>query len=116
MTNLFLPLVDWNWGIIGTIFMFAVFLAPLVEEMVFRMAAFQLFFHIEGIKPWKVIMLSSLAFGLIHVIGTFDFVQLPYYAGLGAVLGFFYYRSKNIAVPIVIHMLLNALVTITMFI
>jgi hypothetical protein len=30
MTYLFLPLVDWNWGIIGSIFMFAVFLGLVV--------------------------------------------------------------------------------------
>jgi hypothetical protein len=30
MTYMFLPLVDWNWGIIGSIFMFAVFLGLVV--------------------------------------------------------------------------------------
>ncbi len=35
MTNLFLPLVDWNWGIIGTIFMFAVFLGLIVVLLIF---------------------------------------------------------------------------------
>lgn len=30
MINLFLPLVDWNYGIIGAIFMFVVFLGLVV--------------------------------------------------------------------------------------
>ncbi len=30
MAYLFLPLVDWNWGIIGSIFMFLVFLGLVV--------------------------------------------------------------------------------------
>ena len=30
MINLFLPLFDWNYGIIGTVFMFAVFLGLIV--------------------------------------------------------------------------------------
>lgn len=34
MTSLFLPLVDWNWGIIGTIFMFAVFLILIIVLLV----------------------------------------------------------------------------------
>jgi len=96
--------------------LFAVFLAPLVEEMVFRMATFQLLYRYKDIKPWMVIVISSLLFGLIHVVSTLDFIQIFYYAGLGMVLGFFYHKSKNIAVPIAIHMLLNAFVTITMIV
>lgn len=98
-----------------SLIIFAVFLAPLVEEMVFRMATFQILNRYTSLNHWLIIILSSLAFGLIHVVSTLDFVQLPYYAGLGLLLGFFYYKSKNILVPITIHMLLNAFVTITMF-
>ena len=35
MTTLFLPLFDWNWGIIGAAFMFAVFLALVIVLLVF---------------------------------------------------------------------------------
>ncbi len=35
MAYLFLPLVDWNWGIIGAAFMFAVFLGLVVVLLAF---------------------------------------------------------------------------------
>ncbi len=94
---------------------FAVFLAPLVEELVFRMAGFNLILKIKDVKPWVVITITSFMFGLIHVLGSFDFEQIFYYAGLGVVLGIFYWKSKNIMVPIIVHMMLNAFVTYTMF-
>jgi membrane protease YdiL (CAAX protease family) len=109
-------LLSGSWFDKFSLVMFAVFLAPLVEEMVFRMATFNLLFSSAKLKPWTVIVISSLLFGLIHVAGTLDFIQIFYYAGLGMVLGYFYYKSKNIAVPIAIHMLLNAIVTVTMFV
>ncbi len=35
MTSLFLPLANWDWGIIGAIFMFVVFLALVVVLLIF---------------------------------------------------------------------------------
>lgn len=98
-----------------SLIMFAVFLAPMVEEMIFRMSLFSFLMRYKKIKPWLIILITSFIFGFIHVMGAFDLEQIFYYAGLGAVLGFFYYKSKNIFVPIVIHMLLNAFATFSMF-
>ena len=94
---------------------FAVFLAPIVEEMVFRMAIFKFLEKGYFSKPWLKILISSSVFGFIHVMGAFDFEQIFYYIGLGAVLGAFYHKTDNIIVPIIVHMLLNGFVTITMF-
>jgi len=95
--------------------LFAVLLAPFVEEVMFRLAAFRLLKHIPGIPIWIVILLSSLLFGSIHVLGD-DWIQILYYAGLGIILGFIYHKSNNIIAPIAVHMVFNAFVTITMFI
>lgn len=94
--------------------LFAVVFAPFVEEMMFRLAGFQLLKRIPGIPMWGVIVITSLLFGMIHVLGD-DIVQIVYYAGLGIVLGTVYYKSNNIIVPIVVHMIFNIFVTISMF-
>lgn len=93
---------------------FAVFLAPMVEEMVFRFGGFGLMKSFSVTHPVLIITLTSILFGLIHV-STGDFEQIFYYLAMGVVLGTLYYKSNNIIVPIGAHMLLNAFVTVTMF-
>ncbi len=57
------------------------------------------------------IIISSLAFGFVHVASG-DFIQIIYYAFLGIVLGIIYLVSKkNIYVPIFVHFLINLMVT-----
>ncbi len=94
---------------------FAGFLAPLVEENLFRLSGFYYFRKIKNIPDWAVITITSLLFGLIHVLGD-DIIQIIYYAALGAVLGTIYHKSKNILVPIIVHMIFNLFVTALMFI
>lgn len=108
-------LLEGGWFAQMSLVLFAVFLAPMVEEMVFRMAMFKHLMKFPNMKPWLIIVISSFIFGFIHVMGAFDLEQIFYYAGLGAVLGVMYYKSKNIIVPTVIHMLLNGFVTLSMF-
>lgn len=94
---------------------FAVILAPIVEELVFRKAVFGVLGNGKKIPPFLVIILSSIIFGLIHVLGD-NLVQITTYAMLGGVLGSLYFISKGkIIVPIVVHMAFNLFVTITMF-
>ncbi|MCK5761959.1 MAG: CPBP family intramembrane metalloprotease [Candidatus Izimaplasma sp.] len=109
------------------LFAFAVLLVPLVEELVFRKAIFDMF-HFkfgedDGSKKAKLlnitsttiaVMISSFAFGFIHIM-SFEleaFLQIIYYSGLGVVLGVLYLLSnKNILVPVTVHFLLNLMVT-----
>jgi len=94
--------------------LFSVIGAPIVEEMVFRFAGFRLFRPLRHKVPtWVVIIVTSLLFGYIHVMSD-DLVQIIYYAGLGAALGIMYANTKNLLVPIGVHMLWNGFVTITM--
>ncbi len=110
-----------------SLFIFAVMLAPLVEELVFRKAIFGIFDFKNPYEKGKLkyivhkvlvsgiaIFISSLVFGLIHVT-TGDFVQIIYYSGLGVILGVFYIiGNKNIYVPIIVHFLINLMVTLLM--
>ena len=79
------------------------FLAPFVEELVFRKGFIDLFSRRVGIIGG--LLLSSLLFGLLHVLLDLDrlYMILPY-ALSGMVLGFIYFFSnKNIFVPIFVH-------------
>lgn len=98
-----------------TLVLFAVIFAPVVEESLFRLAGFRLFKKIHNIPIWAVILITSLFFGAIHVLGD-NPIQIIYYAALGIILGVIYHKSNNIIAPIVVHMLFNGFVTLTMFI
>lgn len=79
------------------------FLAPFVEEMVFRKSFVDIFARRFGVV--LAILLSSLLFGLLHVLLDLDrlYMLLPY-AVSGLVLSFIYFFSnKNIFVPIMVH-------------
>lgn len=94
----------------------SVLLAPIVEEIVFRYAGFELVkkFNVnKKVYPYVVIMITSLMFGAIHIFGD-NPLQALFYCSLGAVLGFFYYKSDNIIVPISIHLLWNLFGVMTM--
>ena len=83
---------------IPTIISVAIF-APLIEEFVFR-------YSIETlIKNDKVFLLvSSIAFGVLHGIGIITIL----YVLIGLLLGIIYLKfKKNIAAPIIIHFLNN---------
>lgn len=96
----------------GAVFMFisAVILGPICEELVFRKAFFDI---IE--KPEIAIVISSLVFGSIHIfssIGMYSALEIflmtvPYVAS-GVALGYVYIRAKkNIWIPIIVHTLSN---------
>lgn len=79
---------------------------PIVEELVFRKAAFQLIERKFG--PIVAIVGSGLIFGLMHVLAYFDFIQSIPYIAMGLVFGFVYYRAKkNIYVTIGVHFINN---------
>ncbi len=90
-------------------------LGPIVEELVFR-GAIQ-----GGLEKLKVprllcVVVAGTLFGLIHVIGAGDFVQLPSYLITGLAFGFIYYRSENIYVPISVHIIWNCISTWSVYI
>ena len=57
------------------------------------------------------VLLSSLAFGLVH-FSPRDFPQL---SALGVLLGFSYVRSRNLLTPILIHGAWNGTVLVILF-
>ena len=89
-----------------------VLLAPVIEEVVFR-------FTVMGqskLNPTVALILSSVLFGLIHVVSAGDYIYVIPYLTMGLALGYVYKRSQNIWYPIGVHFLQNLLSTLLIFI
>lgn len=89
--------------------------APIFEEMVFRKALDKL------IKPkWLFILLSGLSFGLLHVLGSYtsalDFLYIVPYGAMGCSFAYLLTKTKNITLPIIIHMLHNTILVLVQII
>lgn len=97
---------EFPWIIVLT----AIFLAPLVEELVFRLALFNIFKN-----KVLAICVSVLLFGLIHVLISGDIINILPYLVMGSVFSLAYYLSKNIWVSIGIHFINNLISVILMF-
>ena len=87
----------------------AVFIGPIIEELVFRKALFGL------IKNDKLALLAStIIFGLIHVVGETSIQEalvngIAYFV-MGFVFGYIYLKSeRNIVVPTLVHILNNGI-------
>ncbi len=103
-----------------SLILFAGFLAPIVEEIVFRKGLWDVFEKPLGFIG--AIILNSFFFGFIHIIAdiSLDSMQLlnivPYF-GMGLVISLIYYYSgKIIFVPIFVHMAYNMFALIAMFV
>ena len=82
---------------------------PVVEEVVFREAVLGNLLR-DGMRPWLAILLSALVFGLIHV----NPIQIPFALLIGIILGLLYYKTGNILLPAIVHILNNTLSVIEM--
>ncbi|MGL5295429.1 MAG: lysostaphin resistance A-like protein [Culicoidibacterales bacterium] len=89
-----------------------VFLAPFVEEIVFR------YLLIRGLKRFVPIgvaaTISIVLFALIHVLEAGDFINIIPYLALGAGLTIAYVRTDNIMVAIAIHFIQNFIAILVM--
>lgn len=82
---------------------------PVVEEVVFREAVLGNLLR-GRMRPWLAILLSSLVFGLVHL----NPIQIPFATLVGFILGLLYYKTGNIVLPAIVHILNNSLSVIEM--
>ena len=90
--------------------------APVVEELVFRKG----FFSVIKNK-WVALVVSSLMFSLMHVLGETTLagfiINLVVYGSMGAAFGFIYiYNKKNIYPVILVHALSNLIAVVIFYI
>ncbi|MGN7839918.1 CPBP family glutamic-type intramembrane protease [Stenotrophomonas sp. 22385] len=94
--------------------LFAIVLAPAYEELLFRRVLFGRLW--QAGRPWLGMLLSSLAFALVHEVpgtsanGPWEIAQLwLVYGGMGAAFAWLYQRTGTLWAPIVAHALNNAI-------
>ena len=89
--------------------------APLFEEMLFRRS-------IRGFinNKWIFIISSGFFFGLLHVIGSYksslDFLYVIPYGAMGSCFAYLYYKTDNITLPIIVHMMHNTILVLSQII
>lgn len=88
----------WIWPMV---FVLAVIIAPVVEELVFRAGIFR---FLQGrFSMTAAVLISSVLFGLVHG----HFMSLPGLTMVGVALAIAYHRTGDIRVPIIFHALFN---------
>ena len=85
---------------------YVIFLAPLLEELVFRGVIYS-YLEKSGIKPGLIILITGLAFGIVH----FNLVQSTYACILGIFLGFLRYKYRSIKITVLTHAMINLMGT-----
>ncbi|EAF3288841.1 CPBP family intramembrane metalloprotease, partial [Listeria monocytogenes] len=89
-----------------------VFIAPVAEELFYRgllMKFIGRFFQIDKkLKKWITLVIVSMVFAASHS-SYFLSVDFILYFSLGLILGLSYWKTQRIEVPIIIHILNNAL-------
>lgn len=87
------------------------FLAPMIEEMIFRKAFFDAFN-----KKWVFILVSSLVFGSLHVVlsltSPWDLLYIIPYTALGMSFAFTMAKTNNVFPSMLVHMFHNTSLTI----
>jgi len=98
--------------------LFAVVLGPIFEEMVFRVAIFR---RLREKNYWVATLVSSLLFGLIHVMTSLftgnykDVLFIVTYSVLGFWLSEAYEKSGSVFVNLGMHMCVNLVSTLVSF-
>lgn len=91
------------------IYIAAVFVAPILEELVFRFCLREVFPH----SNWLFIILSGLIFGGCHVYGNietwFDILYIIPYSSLGIAFAYVYTKTDNIFSTMGLHFIHNGL-------
>jgi len=87
------------WGL-----MTLVLVGPLSEELIFREGIIGGMLR-GGSKPWVAIIVSALAFSAMH----FNLAQGFYAFPLGVIFGIIYYKTGNVVLTSLLHILNNAI-------
>jgi membrane protease YdiL (CAAX protease family) len=82
--------------------------APIFEEYFFR--GFLMNSLKEYMRPSIAIVISAFFFAVAH----FAFIAFPAFLAIGIVLGYFYNKTNNLLVSILIHSLVNGTVLLSM--
>ena len=108
-----LPFAEWESETLETLsqlvvnpigFITAAFVAPVVEEVVFRGAILRALLQKKW-NPWYAILISAAIFGIIHMNLTQGFSAFA----VGIFMGWLFYRTRSIWPGVIIHMMNNTI-------
>ena len=108
-----LPFAEWESETLETLsqlvvnpigFITAAFVAPIVEEVVFRGAILRALLQ-KNWNPWYAILISAAIFGIIHMNLTQGFSAFA----VGIFMGWLFYRTRSIWPGVIIHMMNNTI-------
>ena len=78
-------------------------LGPIVEEFVFR-EGIEGYMLRKGVSKWWAIGISAFIFGIVHL----NPAQVPFAAAMGVLFGIIYYKSGNIVLTTILHIVNNS--------
>lgn len=96
---------EWDPDRVGAFIAFglvATFVAPVVEELIFRGIGFSL---LEPYGKWMAILGTGILFGTWHGL----LVALPVLAGFGIILGWLRWSTQSVYPCIVLHAIFNGI-------
>ena len=93
------------WG-----FLTLVIVGPITEELLFREAIAGEMLR-RGTSPWVAIIVSALAFSAMHL----NLAQGLYALPLGIIFGIIYYKTGNIVLTSLLHILNNGIVAVQLY-
>jgi membrane protease YdiL (CAAX protease family) len=108
-TNQIVDAVPRNPFSLAVAFLAIAVVGPIVEELLFR--GYLQSALARRMKPWMAITVASVVFGAIH----FQPLAFPLLAGLGAVSGYLYHRTKSLKVPMIMHIANNSFAVLGLF-
>lgn len=104
MAEQFKSLAHNPWGILAM-----VVVAPITEELLFREAIISSLLR-HNLHRWQAVLISSLAFGIVH----FNPVQVVFAFFIGIILGTIFVKTGRALVTSIIHIINNGLAAIEM--
>lgn len=84
-------------------------IGPIVEEFIFREAILGWMLR-GGVNRWVAITASAIVFGLIHA----NPAQIPFATVIGFIFGIIYYKTGNIVITSILHILNNSTAVLLM--
>ena len=93
------------WGLLAL-----AIIGPITEELIFREAIEGEMLR-RGATPWMAIIVSALAFSAVHL----NLAQGLYALPLGILFGIIYYKTGNIILTALLHILNNSIAAAQLF-
>ena len=93
------------WGLLAL-----VIIGPITEEVLFREAIEGEMMR-RGASPWTAIIVSALAFSIVHL----NLAQGLYALPLAIIFGIIYYKTGNIVLTSILHIINNGIAAIQLY-